>query len=212
MNLATAFICGLLAAMPSPILDTWVGKHYDGAAYLMIVFAISSQVNLMTGPGTSILKGIGLPNEEFYYCLPNVLALLIALPASRLIQGQWTATGIATAVVASTVVSAAYFIRRANRLMDVSPRQYWKSVLFPGLVPYLVAAPFSLPAFYVLAHASRWVTAGCVAAMAAIYSLALILVIDRFVLDSGERLWFRAVISSRLRKSRARTALAGAGG
>jgi O-antigen/teichoic acid export membrane protein len=210
MNISTAFICGLLAWLPSPILDTWVGKHYDGAAWLMIIFAISSQVNLMTGPGTSILKGIGLPNEEFYYCLPNVLALMIALPAARLIQGEWTATGIATAVVASTVISAAYFIRRANRLVDVSPRQYWKSVIFPGVVPYLVAAPFSAPAFYILAHAERLVTAGCVAAIGAIYSLVLVFVIDRFVLDSGERLWFRAVISARLGKFRQRTAVAGA--
>jgi O-antigen/teichoic acid export membrane protein len=210
MNISTAFICGLLAWMPSPILDTWVGKHYDGAAYLMIIFSISSQVNLMTGPGTSILKGIGLPNEEFYYCLPNVLLLLIALPAARLIQGQWTATGIATAVVACTVISAAYFIRRANRLVDISPGQYWKSVVFPGIVPYLVAAPFAAPAYYALAHGSRWVTAACVAGIGAVYSLVLFWIIDRFVLESGERLWFRAILSSRLGKLRGRAAAAGA--
>jgi len=208
MNIATAFICGLLALMPSPILDTWVGKHIDGAAYLMIIFSISSQVNLMTGPGTSILKGIGLPNEEFYYCLPNVLALLIALPAARFIQGQWTALGIATAVVASTVVSAAIFLRRANRLLGVSPLRYWKSVLFPGFVPYLVATPFAFPAYYALAHFNRWITAGCVAVLGAIYSLVLLWVINRFVLETGERLWFHAVISQRLGKLRGRAAIA----
>jgi O-antigen/teichoic acid export membrane protein len=208
MNIATAFICGLLAMMPSPILDTWVGKHIDGSGYLMVIFSISAQVNLMTGPGTSILKGIGLPNEEFYYCLPNVLVLLFAVPAARLIQGQWTAVGIATAVVASTVISAAYFLRHANRLLDVSPGQYWKSVVWPGIVPYLVAAPFAIPAYYALAHANRWITAGCVAALGAIYSVAMLYVINRFILESGERLWFRAVIGSRLGKMRGRAATA----
>ena len=94
MNIATAFICGLLALMPSPI--PYVGRQAYRRGRISDDHLLDFlQVNLMTGPGTSILKGIGLPNEEFYYCLPNVLALLIALPAARFIQGQWTALGIA---------------------------------------------------------------------------------------------------------------------
>ena len=90
MNISTAWICGILALMPTPILDTWMGKHYPGAAYLMAIFAISTQVNVIAaGPGTSILKGIGMPDEEFHYCIPNVLALAISLPLARFIQGEW---------------------------------------------------------------------------------------------------------------------------
>jgi hypothetical protein len=75
-------------------------------------------------------------------------------------------------------------------------------------VPYLVAAPFAIPAYYVLAHANRWITAGCVAAIGAIYSLVMLFVINRFILESGERLWFRAVIGSKLGKMRGRAATA----
>ena len=198
MNLATAYICGILAVMPQPILDVWVNKRYPGAAYLMVIFAISTQVNLMTGPGTSILKGIGRPHEEFYYCIPNVIALAVAVPASRLILGQWTTLGIGTAVVASTVVSAAYFLWHANRLLHVSLAQYWKSVIWPGVVPYLIAAPLAPLAVFAAAHMSRWAAAGCIAALGAVYSAALLFVVDRYVWEKGERLWFHAIIASKL--------------
>jgi O-antigen/teichoic acid export membrane protein len=206
MNILTSFICGFLALMPAPILDTWVGKHFEGAAYLMIIFSVSSNVNLMTGPGTSILKGIGLPNAEFFYCLPNVLALVIIVPASHLILGQWTAAGIATAVVLSTIVAAVFFLRHANRLLEVPVGVYMRKVIAPGLAPYLVAAPFAPVAYYLLAHFSRWITAAGVAGLGAVYSLVMLLVIDRFILEQGERLWFRAVISQKLAKLRGKQA------
>ena len=199
MNLATAYICGILAVMPQPILDVWVNKHYPGAAYLMVLFAIATQVNLMTGPGTSILKGIGLPNEEFYYCIPNVIVLVIAIPLSRMILGQWTTPGIGTAVVASTVISAAYFLWHSNRVLHVSFVQYWKAVVWPGIVPYLVAAPFAPLGFFAASHAGRWAAAACIAGIGALYSAALLLVVDRFVWETGERLWFHAIVSSKLK-------------
>ncbi len=160
MTLVSAYFCGLLVAAPGPILGVWMGKSYPGAAYLVVIFSLSTQVHLMTGPGTSILKGIGRPKEEFHYALPNVLALLIAVPLSRLILDEWTGLGIATAVAASTLIAAGYFLSHANRILLISFREYWKTVISPGLVPYLVAAPFGIPAAYAASHASRWVAAG----------------------------------------------------
>ncbi len=198
MNIATAFTCAFLALVPSPVLDTWVGKHYDGAAFLMIIFSIACQANLMTAPGTSILKGIGRPFEEFRYCLPNVVALLVSVPASRLILGQWTVAGIGAAVAGSTVVSAAYFLAHANRLLRIPAKEYWQRVVLPGLIPYAVAALFTPAAYYAASHTNRWVCAGVVSVLGALYSLLLLWIVARFVLDTGERLWFEAVIRNKL--------------
>lgn len=208
MNISAAFIFGLLALMPAPLLETWVGKHYEGAAYLMVIFSVAAQFNLLTGPGTSILKGIGLPNEEFRYNIPNVIALVITVPLSRLIIGQWTVFGIGTAVALSTVLAAIYFVIHANRLMDVSIGQYLKSVFLPGLAPYAIGALFTVPAIYVSAHLPRFVAAACLAAMGAVYSILLLVVIGRFILDQGERLWFGAVLESKLGRFRPRAASA----
>ena len=198
MNLSTAFICALLAAMPAPILDTWTGKHYAGSAYLMVIFAIATQANLTTAPGTSILKGIGLVYAEFWYCLPNVLALAITLPAVRLVEGQWTVIGIGSAVALSTVLSSVVFLRQANRLMGISFAQYWTAVLWPGMVPYLVAAAFAPAGYYAQAHLGRWGTAACVAVTGLAYLAALFWVVRRFVLEAGERMWFEAILRKRL--------------
>ena len=198
MNLSAAYVCGLLAAIPLPLLDVWMGKRYAGAAYLMVIFSISTQVHLMTGPGTSILKGIGRPREEFFYGIPNILALLIALPLCRLILGEWTALGIGTAVACSTVVSAAYFLWHSNRLLHVSLGQYWKSVIYPGIVPYLIALPLAWPVQFAVEHVNRWKGAGVVAAAGILYSLVLLFVVDRFVWETGERLWFHAILANRL--------------
>jgi O-antigen/teichoic acid export membrane protein len=198
MNISTAFICAFLALLPSALLDTWVGRHYEGAAYLMVIFAIASQANLLTGPGTSILKGIGLPYEEFYYCLPNVLFLLITVPLSRFVLGQWTVLGIGTAVAASTVLAAMFFVWHANRTLQVSWVVYAKSVFLPGLAPYLIAAPFAPPAAYLTAHLNRWVAAGAVAGLGVLYSLAVLFVVGRFVLETGERYWFQAMIQNKV--------------
>lgn len=198
MNLSAAYFCGLLVAMPAPILDVWMGKHYAGAAYLVVIFSISTQVHLMTGPGTSILKGIGRIKEEFYYALPNVAALLITVPISRIVLGRWTGLGIATAVALSTLVSASYFLFHANRVLEVSTTEYWKAVVMPGIVPYLVAAPFAFPGAYIVAHTGRWFAAAEIAGLGLVYSLALMVVIDLWVWGSAERQWFHTMITSRV--------------
>ncbi|HEV3112093.1 MAG TPA: hypothetical protein VGY99_16525 [Candidatus Binataceae bacterium] len=65
MNLSAGYICGLLATSPLPILLVWMGKLYPGTALLMVLFSVSTQVHLMTGPGTSLLgPGIRLPVEQ----------------------------------------------------------------------------------------------------------------------------------------------------
>lgn len=198
MNLSSAYFCGFLVALAGPMIDVWMGRHYDGAAYLVAIFSIATQVHLMTGPGTSILKGIGKPNAEFHYVIPNAIALLVTIPASRLIAGAWTVPGIATATSAATVISAAWFLWRANRMLCIPGSEYLRFVVMPGVVPYLVAAPFGLPAAYAVSNLGRWSAFACIAVLGILYSALLVLVIDRFVWESGERYWFHDTLRAKL--------------
>ena len=106
------------------------------------------------------------------------------------------------AVVASTILSAGYFLLRANRLVGLKPGRYAKSVLWPGIVPYIVAAFFAPAAYWALGHLNRWAAAGCIAGIGAVYSLGLLFVIHRFVFEAGERLWFEAVLAQKLNRFR----------
>ncbi len=169
---------------------------------LATIFAVSSQVHLMTGPGTSVLKGLGRPREEFYYCIPNVAALAVFVPLSRIVFGAWTAVGIGSAVALSTVAAAAFFIRHANRILGLPAADYLRRVVVPGIVPYLVSLPLALPIIVAVTHVSRWTGAALVVGLGAVYTGILAVVVDRWVMDEGERLWFRAIIRSRLPRLR----------
>jgi O-antigen/teichoic acid export membrane protein len=198
MNLATAYFCGFIACLPQPILDAWLGRQYHGAALLMSAFAFSTQLHLLTGPGTAMLKGLGRPREEFHYCLPNFLTLALFVPLSWLPARQWTATNIGIAVACSTVVSALWFISRANLALHVPHGAFLRRVLLAGFAPYPVAALCSLPAWLALGSVSRWALAGVVATCGAVYTVACTIVIFRWVFDQGERHWFSALLKARL--------------
>jgi hypothetical protein len=103
-------------------------------------------------------------------------------------------------VVGATIASAVFFIFRANRGLGVSWAGYLRSVVLPGMVPYLVAAAFAIPVWRLADHATRWHTAAIVLAMAAGYGLALTVAIDRLVLSSHERCWFRSIIQRESRQ------------
>jgi len=193
-HLTSASICALLAASSGPFLIAWLGKSYVASAYLMTIFAVQQNVNHMTAPGTSILKGIGRPKEELYYSVPNILMALVMIPLSRLVLGHWSVWGLGTAVVIATITSATFFIAHANRILRVPWKRYLQSVAAPGLVPYVVSACLSIPAWRLAEHATRWQAVGVMAGVCLGYSLILAIVLDRMVLDADERNWFRSVV------------------
>ena len=206
MNLSSATLAGLLATASGPILAVWMGKVYPGTAFLMSIFAIQQQIHLLTGPGTSILKGIGRPREEFFYSVPNVIALAAAVPLSRLILGRWSVVGLGVAVVAATIGSAIGFLVHANRILEIPWRRYASFVLIPGTVPYLVGAVVSVPAWMLVPQLSRWHGAALIVAIGIVYCAAMVLLADRLILERDERGWFRAVIRQKLTRLTARRA------
>jgi O-antigen/teichoic acid export membrane protein len=194
MNFVAATLGGLFATVSGPLLFVWIGKVYPGTAFLMAIFAIQQNVHLLTGPGTSILRGIGRPEEEFFYSIPNLLLVLATVPLSRLILGSWSVTGLGSAVVVATIVSAVAFVIHANRLLRVSWRSYWTSVVAPGLFPYVVGILFALPAWSLVGHATRWHGAAIMLVISALYSITVWCITDRMLLDRQERLFFRDAI------------------
>jgi hypothetical protein len=164
----------------------------------MSIFAVQQQIHLLTGPGTSILKGIGQPREEFFYSVPNVIVLAAAVPLSRLILGRWSVVGLGSAVVAATILSAIGFIVHANRILDIPWRRYARFVLIPGTVPYVIGLLAAAPAWLLIPHLGRCRGAILIAAIGAVYAVALVWVADRVVLEADERAWFRAIIRQKL--------------
>lgn len=198
MNLAAAAVTGVLAAAPTAVLRCWLGTEYTAAAVLLAVFAVSTQIHLMTGPGTAILKGIGRPREEFFYAVPNIVFLLLTVPLSYVCLGVWSGLGIGTAAAISTILAALVFIVRANRALCIAARDYVTEVVMPGLLPYVVALTTITPLTSTIMSAPRlagvalFLTAGCV------YGVLLSALLFRYVLTPEEQQWLLLLARQRL--------------
>jgi len=171
MNLTSAYFCAFLALFPVAILSVWLHQKFDGITLILVVFAVTTQLHLLTGPGTSILKGIGRPWQELRYSGANIVLLLVTLPVTRLIFGQWNTSVIAIGVCAATVLASAYFLFHANRLLSVDFASYLRKVLVPGAVPYIAAGLLAWPVNHLVANCGRWVGFAWLGAGGALYTV-----------------------------------------
>jgi O-antigen/teichoic acid export membrane protein len=194
MVLTTGALSGLMATAAVPILSVWVGRIYPGTAYLMAIFTIQFHFLSMTAPGTSILRGMGRPWQDFALSVPHMLLAAVMIPLWRLVLGQWSAVGLGTAMVGAAIIASIGFVAHANRIFEVRWRQYAQMVLVPSLIPYLVGEMVAIRLGRMVATVSRWHGAAFVGLAGILYLAILALMMDQVVLSSEERRWFREII------------------
>ena len=194
MSLTAAAMLGLLASASVPIMMIWIGKIYPGAALLLALFAVQQQFHTMTGPGTSILKGVGRPIEEIYYIVPNIILLAFTIPASRVILGHWSPVGLGSAVVVATLGSSLVFLFRAHYLIGVRGKEYIKLVVLPIAVPYIIGFLCAWPLWLLVPKVGRLSGTGLLLGIGLLYLLILLTALDRFVFNAAEREWIRSII------------------
>lgn len=153
MNTLSGVLFAFLTFAAAPCLVFWLKTVPAGAVPVMIVFAISSQIHMLTGSGTSILKANGKPWMEFHYSAANLITLALFVPASCLLCGKWTVVGIASAVALSTTVSACWFLSRAHISLGVETGRFFREVILPGALPWVASALCIVPF-------ARWAAGG----------------------------------------------------
>jgi O-antigen/teichoic acid export membrane protein len=198
MNLCTAVVTGVLTAAPDAMLRCWLGKEHPGASVLLAIFAVSTQIHLLTGPGTTILKGIGRPREEFFYAIPNVCFLFLTVPLSYFLLGHWSVRGIGAAVALATMLSATVFILHANRVLRIPLSVYCSEVIGPGVFPYLLALAVITPLTSTILHAPRVTAVLFLGAAGCVYGALAAFIVYRGVLGREERAWVSALVRRQL--------------
>jgi O-antigen/teichoic acid export membrane protein len=189
-NLSTAFFCGVMVFWSSPILHIWLGNQLPAAGgilSLFVIFSVSMQFHMLTGPGTSIMRGMGRVWEEFSYSVPNLILLAITLPLSRWFVHAWTPLGIGIAVAAATVGSACVLMARVMVVLRVSFTAFLRQVIMPGLIPYLAAFLLSWPVLRLALILGRWPGAGMLMVAGLLYTSLTLLLLDRFTLQPEEQ-------------------------
>ena len=189
-NLCTAAFSSAMAFWALPILHVWLGPALpmrDALVPLFVLFSIAMQFHMLTGPGTSIFRGMGRVYEEFNYSIPNILLLAVTLPLSRWIAGAWTPLGIGVAVSVSTAVSACWLMGRVLYVLDLKLARFVRVVIAPGFACYALAGLLAWPATRFVAALSRWQGAGVLFAAGVVYLAGLVVVLHRWILTDEER-------------------------
>ena len=189
-NLCTAAFVAALAFWAGPILHVWLGPALpmrDTLVPLFVVFSLAMQMHMLTGAGTSILRGMGRVYEEFSYSIPNLLFLAVMMPAARWIEGRWTPFGIGAAVCLATACSACVLMGRVLWVLDLRLTRFLRVVILPGVTPYLVAGALAWPVALLVAQVNRWQGAGVLLAAGLLYAAGGFAVLHRWVLTDEEK-------------------------
>jgi O-antigen/teichoic acid export membrane protein len=210
-NLCTAAFASAMAFWSVPIMHVWLGPTLpmrDTLIPLFVIFSISMQFHMLTGPGTSIFRGMGRVYEEFNYSIPNILLLAITVPLAHWIQGRWTPIGIGVAVSVATAGSACVLMGRVLFVLDLKLARFLRVVVLPGFACYAVAGLLAWPAAALVAALNRWQGAGVLLAVGVLYMAGLIAVVHRWVLTDEEKQKGYALVSRSLGGFRSREATA----
>jgi O-antigen/teichoic acid export membrane protein len=189
-NLCTAVFAAAMAFWATPVMHVWLGPGLpmrETLIPLFVVFSFAMQFHMLTGPGTSILRGMGRVYEEFTYSVPNVLLLGVTLPASRWILGRWTPLGIGVAVALATAGAACVLMGRVLYVLDLRLTRFLRVVILPGFAPYVAASLLAWPTARLVAAVSRWQGAGVVLAAALIYVAGVVAMLHWLVLTDEEK-------------------------
>jgi O-antigen/teichoic acid export membrane protein len=189
-NLCTAAFVAAMAFWSVPIMHVWLGSALpmrDSLIPLFVLFSISMQFHMLTGPGTSIFRGMGRVYEEFNYSIPNLLLLAVTLPLSRWIEGAWTPLGIGVAVSVATILSACWLMGRVLVVLHLRLTRFLRVVVMPGFWCYAVAGLLAWPTARLAAALNRWQGAGILIVAGLVYGVALVGVFHRWVLTDGEK-------------------------
>jgi len=189
-NLCTSAFVAAIALWAAPILHVWLGPQLptrQGLIALFVVFSFAVQFHMLTGPGTSMFRGMGRVYEEFTYSIPNIVLLGITLPAARWIEGRWTPFGIGVAVAVATAGSACVLMGRVLCVLHLPLTRFLRVVIVPGLAPYAIAAALAWPVAQLAAAMNRWQGAGVLLAAGILYMAAVMAVLNGWVLTDAEK-------------------------
>jgi O-antigen/teichoic acid export membrane protein len=189
-NLCTASFVAAIALWAAPILHVWLGPQLpmrQALIVLFVVFSLAMQFHMLTGPGTSMFRGMGRVYEEFTYSIPNLILLAVTLPAAHWIEGRWTPLGIGAAAAVATVGSACVLMGRVLFVLHLPLTRFLRVVIVPGLAPYLIAALLAWPVAQLVAATNRWQGAGVLLSAGILYLAGVVAVLNRWVLTDAER-------------------------
>jgi len=190
VTLITGIMMGFLFAFAAPLIACWLGPDpkYAVAATILTCFTVAYQMDVMTGPASAIYRSIGKPKKELLYGALQFVLVLAAAGVGFSIYG-FTVIVINSAVVSMMMLSSMVYMSYSCVYLKVAQNLFWKQILLPGFLPYLLGIIFRwlMDAWLLDAGSSRWHLLFVLLIALSLYTLTSVLLIYRFVCSYEER-------------------------
>lgn len=126
-----------LAIIVAPdLINLWVGDKFSLAILSFQVLVIGYGINVLTGIGTSMVRGIGKPEYETRYA---VLTLIMQLTLSIILVQLFGFRGVLVSVLITSVVAALYFLLTFHKLLKQDFKSFARTIYVKPLVASLAA-------------------------------------------------------------------------
>ena len=120
----------------SDLIHLWVGDKFALAVLSFQILVIGYGINVLTGMGTSMVRGIGKPEYETRYAL---LTLIMQIVLSIILVQIIGYRGVLISVLTTSIVAALYFLLTLHRLLQLDFKAFTRITYGKPLIVSLIA-------------------------------------------------------------------------
>lgn len=143
----------LSALVASDLINLWVGDKFGLAILTFQVLMIGYGINVLTGMGTSIVRGIGKPEYETRYA---VLTLIMQLTLSIILVQIFGFRGILASVLITAFVVSLYFLLTFHKLLKQDFKSFARATYLKPVIASSIAFAIAFGASYHLPGLISW--------------------------------------------------------
>jgi len=117
------------------LVISWIGNGFENSILVTKVLILGVSINMLTGIGTAIVRGIGKPIYETRY---TIICLLLNISLGILLATYYGFWGIIIASPISVAIGSIYFIFQFHWLFKIKFIEFFKLVyLKPFIISFL---------------------------------------------------------------------------
>jgi len=174
ISLATFFLIFLTFLIAPYLINMWVGEGYQLSSLTLQVLMLGLGLNLLTGMGTSIVRGIGRPEYEARYA---VLVMFLQLFLSIILVQKIGYLGVLIGSFSATFLGSLYFLLIFHKLFAENFLRFASEIYFKplagSLIAFICASGFNFYLRPLIGHSGIWENLALLIFNILIYSLVL---------------------------------------
>lgn len=138
VSMITIPLCFFIIINATNIILLWMGPGYEKSAIVFCFLSVGFSINVLTGPGTSIVRGIGRPEIETRYT--SILAVSNAVMSFLLVL-KYGLYGAVVGTALSMSICSIYFFYVLYR--EVFQKPLWpffkETIMDPFVISFILA-------------------------------------------------------------------------